>query len=417
MAAGDFTLGRLLGPGTDLRAAQVQVRRGLDVCRGSSRYVPETLTMKCFACFLLFSALSLFSPALHAEDKTTDVRPLALGAAAPDFKLPGIDGREYGLKDFAAARVLVVIFTCNHCPTAQAYEDRIIKLHTDYKDKGVAIVAVNPNDPLAVRLDELGYSDLGDSFEDMQVRAKDKKFPFAYLNDGDTQRAAKAYGVLATPHVFIFDQDRKLRYAGRFDDAEVKTVKSHDARNAVEALLAGKPVPVAQTRVFGCSTKWADKRQDAKRAQVKWDAEPVKLEKLNEAGVAKLAKNDSQKLLLVNVWATWCGPCAAELPEFVTMNRMYRGREFQLVTISLDDPEKEKATLKVLGDKHVAATNYILDMKDRDKFAELLDKDWPGPLPYTLLIAPGGKILYRKSGAIEPLAVRRAIVERLGRTY
>ena len=370
-----------------------------------------------FLALLLLPALVRFSPAIRAEDKSAQVRPLELGAAAPDFMLPGVDGREHGLKEFASARVLVVIFTCNHCPTAQAYEDRIIKLHADYKDNGVAIVAINPNDPLAVRLDELGYSDLGDSLEDMKIRAKDKKFPFPYLNDGETQRTARAYGVLATPHVFIFDQARKLRYAGRFDDAEVKTVKSHDARNAIEALLAGRPVPVAQTRVFGCSTKWADKREDAKRALAKWDAEPVKLEKLNEKGVAKLAKNDTKKLLLVNLWATWCGPCVEELPEFVTMNRMYRGREFQMVTISMDNLEKEKAALKVLAGKHVAATNYILDMKDRDKFAELLDKDWPGPLPYTVLIAPGGKILYRKSGGVEPLPVRRAIVRHLGRTY
>ena len=370
-----------------------------------------------FLSCVLLAITILFTPNVRAEDKSAEVRPLALGAAAPDFKLPGVDGREHELKDFAAARVLVVIFTCNHCPTAQAYEDRIMKLHADYKDKGVVIVAINPNDPLAVRLDELGYSDLGDSFEDMKIRAKDKKFPFPYLNDGETQRTARDYGVLATPHVFIFDQARRLRYVGRFDDAEVKTVKSHDARNAIEALLAGKPVPVAQTRVFGCSTKWADKREDAKRALAKWDAEPVTLEKLNETGVTKLAKNDSKKLLVVNLWASWCGPCVDELPEFVAMNRMYRKREFQLVTISMDEPEKEKAALKVLTEKHVAATNYILDMRDRDKFAELLDKDWPGPLPYTLLIAPGGKIIYRKSGAIDPLAVRRAIVGHLGRTY
>jgi peroxiredoxin len=366
---------------------------------------------------LVLLALVFVTPFLHAEDKSSQVPPLALGAKAPDFKLRGVDGKEYELKDFAAARVLVIIFTCNHCPTSQAYEDRIIKLHDDYKDKGVAIVVINPNDPLAVRLDELGYSDLGDSFEDMKIRAKDKKFPFPYLNDGETQRTAKAYGVLATPHVFIFDQERKLQYVGRIDDAEVKTVKSHDARNAIEALLTGKPLPVAKTRVFGCSTKWADKREDAKRALAKWDAEPVTLEKLDEAGVAKLAKNESKKLLLVNVWASWCGPCVAELPEFVTMNRMYRGRDFQLVTISMDDPDKEKAVLDVLRAKHVAATNYILTMKDRDKFAELLDKQWEGPVPYTLLIAPQGKVLFRKAEAIEPLALRRAVVGHLGRTY
>src|SRR5262249_58818489 len=131
----------------------------------------------------------------------------------------------------------------------------------------------------------------------------------------------------------------------------------------------------------GCSTKWADKREDAKRSLAKWDAESVKLDKLDEAGVAKLAKNDGKKLLLVNVWATWCGPCVEELPEFVTMNRMYRRREFQLVTISLDDPEKEKAELKGLGGKTVAARNSLRTGRDRAKFPEPRDKNWPGPRP------------------------------------
>jgi peroxiredoxin len=366
---------------------------------------------------LLLAALAILAQTAISHADPPGLRTLPIGAPAPDFNLPGVDGKTYSLKDFAAARILAVIFTCNHCPTAQAYEDRIIRLARDYKDRGVAVVAINPNDPKAVRLDELGYTDLSDSFAEMKIRAKERQFLFPYLYDGDTQETARAYGVLATPHVFLFDQSRKLRYVGRFDDGEVKPPKSHDAIDAIEALLAGKPVPRATTRVFGCSTKWADKREDAKHAMARWDAEPVKLEPLDEAGVSKLARNDGKNLVLVNVWATWCGPCVAELSDFVTMNRMYRGRNFRLVTISLDDPDKKDAALKVLQDKHVSAANYISTLKDRDRFGDLLDKEWPGPVPYTLLIAPGGKVIYRKSGAIEPLEVKRAVVGYLGRTY
>ncbi len=346
-----------------------------------------------------------------------DVTPLEIGAEAPDFHLPGVDGKTYSLKDFADAKVLAVIFTCNHCPTAQAYEDRIAKLHADYKEKGVAVVAISPNDPKAVRLDELGYTDLDDSFEAMKLRAKDHHFTYPYLYDGETQETSKAYGVLATPHVFIFDADRKLRYIGRFDDGEVKPPKSHDALNAVEALLADKPVPVEKTRVFGCSTKWSDKRESARESIERWNKEPVALEPIDESGVEKLARNATEDLLLVNLWATWCGPCVAELPELVEMNRMYRGRKFRMVTISMDDPENKDQALDVLKKNHVSSTNYILTTEDRDRFAEALDKDWPGPIPYTLLIAPGGKVLYRKVGAIDPLEVKRAIVTTLGRTY
>ncbi len=171
------------------------------------------------------------------------------------------------------------------------------------------------------------------------------------------------------------------------------------------------------TRTFGCSTKWSDKRADARQSLEKWDQEPVELKPLDEAGVTKLVKNDTDKLLVINVWATSCGSCVTELPEFVTMNRMYRRRDFELVTISIDEPEQRSAALKLLQAKHVAATNCISTVSSRDKFADLLDKEWDGPMPYTLLIAPGGKIIYRKSNQIDPLEVRREIVEFLGRTY
>jgi peroxiredoxin len=362
------------------------------------------------------TAISLLLPATAAVADPPGLKTLPIGSAAPDFHLPGVDGKNYSLSDFTPAKVLVVIFTCNHCPTAQAYEGRIARLQADYRDKGVAVVAISPNNAAAVRLDELGYTDLGDSFEDMKVRAKDHNYTYPYLYDGETQSTARAYGVLATPQVYIFDGERKLRYVGRFDDAEVRAVKSHDAKNAVDALVTGNTVPVATTRVFGCSTKWIDKQADALKSLAKWDAEPVGLETIDLAGVAKLAKNDTKKLLLVNLWATWCGPCVAELPELVTMNRMYRGRNFQLVTISLDDLAKREDAARVLKENHVASANFILKADDRDKFAEALDQEWPGPVPYTLLITPGGKVVYRKVGAIEPLEVKRAILSYLGRS-
>jgi peroxiredoxin len=345
------------------------------------------------------------------------VTPLEIGAAAADFALPGVDGKTYRLADFAAAKVLVILFTCNHCPTAQAYEERILQLHADFKDRGVALVAISPNDPLAVRLDELGYTDVNDSLEDMKIRAKDRGFAFPYLYDGETQVVSRAFGVLATPHVFIFDANRRLRYQGRIDDADVGVVKSHDTRNAIEALLAGQPVSVATTRVFGCSTKWSDKRPSALESLSKWNAEEVSVQTIDEAGVRKLVQNDSPNLRLINVWATWCVPCVEELPELVTINRMYRKRKFEMITISLDDPKEREAVLKRLQEKHVSATNYLFSSDDRDALAEALDKQWPGPVPYTILVAPGGKIVYRKHDAIDPLALKKTIVVHLGRTY
>jgi peroxiredoxin len=366
---------------------------------------------------LLVSGLILLGAGRPAAADPPGLRTLPIGAKAPDFALPGVDGKTYGLKDFADAKVLVIAFTCNHCPTAQAYEGRFKEFAATYRDRGVAFVAISPNDDRAVRLDELGYTDLGDSFEDMKLRARDARFNFPYLYDGETQATSIAYGVLATPHVYVFDTSRTLRYVGRFDDGEVKPPTSHDAINAVEAILAGKAVPAETTRVFGCSTKWADKRESAVESLAKWDAEPVAMKPLDAAGAAAIRKNATDKYVLVNVWATWCGPCVQELPELVTMNRMYRGRPFELVTISLDEPDAGADALKLLKEKKVAATNYHFNGADKDALAEALDKDWAGPLPHTILIAPGGEIVYRKTGAFEPLEVKRAIVERIGRTY
>ena len=363
-------------------------------------------------------AASLALAALIARPGlAADPKPLAIGSPAPDFRLPGVDGKDHALKDYAGAKVLVVAFTCNHCPTANAYEARFARFAADYGPKGVTFVAISPNDPKAVRPDELGYTDLDDSFEAMKIRARDHHFAYPYLYDGETQATSRAFGVLATPHIFIFDADRKLRYQGRFDDSEVKEVKSHDAMNAVDALLAGQPVPVATTRVPGCSTKWSDKREGARQWLAKADAEPVTLEPIDEEGAAKLVKNEGKGLLVVNLWATWCGPCVAELPELVEMNRMYRGRGLKLVTISLDEPEKRESALEMLTKHHVAAANYLRKATSADRFAEALDKEWPGPVPHTLIVAPGGKVIYRKNGAIDPLEVRRAIVGYLGRTY
>jgi peroxiredoxin len=343
---------------------------------------------------------------------------LSIGASAPDFNLPGVDGKNYRLQDFSGSNLLVLVFTCNHCPTAQAYESRIQKLADDYRSRGVALVAISPNDPESVRLDELGYSDMSDTLEEMKVRARERKFTFPYLYDGETQSVSLAYGPVATPHVFILDRARKLRFAGRIDDSENPArITAHDTRNAIDALLAGKPVPIEKTRTFGCSTKWSDKRADAAKSLAKWDQEEVKLSAIDEAGLARLANNDTNKLLVVNIWATWCGPCVAELPEFVTMHRMYRKRNFELVTISMDEAEAKDAALKTLRENHASCTNYIASVKDKDLLAEALDKEWQGPLPYTLLIAPGGKIIYRHTGPIEPLELRRKIADTLGRTY
>ncbi|HEV9036802.1 MAG TPA: redoxin family protein [Puia sp.] len=366
---------------------------------------------------ILLAGLLFFSGASHNDEHPT----LPIGATAPDFSLTGVDGKTWSLSSFRDAKVLVIVFTCNHCPTAQAYEDRIMALAKDYKDKGVALVAIMPNDPGSIRLDELGYTDMGDSFDEMKRRASTKHFNFPYLYDGATEEASKKYGPIATPHVFVFDRERKLRYSGRVDDVEKPTKIPHssDARNAIEDLLAGKPVSVTKTKVFGCSIKWAEKSDWIDKAKKEWAAEPVHLDTITEAGLRELVANHTDKLLLINVWATWCGPCVAEFPDLIDINRMYRRRDFEFISISADEPAKRAKALEFLDKTQASGRNFIFNIDDKYKLIEAIDPKWQGALPYTLLVAPGGKIVYSKEGPIDPQALKTAIVDdpAIGRYY
>jgi peroxiredoxin len=344
---------------------------------------------------------------------------LAIGAKAPDFDLPGVDGRRHTLASFEKAKVLVLVFTANHCPTAQAYEDRIARLDADFASRGVQLVLVSPNDPLALRLDEQGFTDLGDSLADMKLRANERGWRFPYLYDGDTQAMSRQYGPVATPHVFVFDAERKLRYAGRVDDKEDPAkATSHEARDAIEAVLAGKRVPVETTKVFGCSVKWADKRGSVADGFAKWALEPVALEPIDEAGVEAQAKNEGgKKLRLVNVWATWCGPCVIEFPDLVSLHRIYRGREFEVVTLNADDPEKRDKALEFLKRQQASTRNYAFDKGDPYALIEAVDPKWQGGLPHTILVAPGGEVIYRSEAAFDVHELRKRIVGWLGRYY
>jgi thiol-disulfide isomerase/thioredoxin len=346
---------------------------------------------------------------------------LPIGEKAPAFSLKGIDGKTYSLASFSKYKILVIIFTCNHCPTAQAYEDRIIQLAKDYNPRGVGIIAVSPNNPNSVTLAELGYTDMGDTYPEMKIRAKQKKFNFPYLYDGDKQAMARAYGPATTPHVFIFDKERVLRFQGRIDDVEKPTEKPtiHDTRNAIEELLQGKEVTVKTTKVFGCSIKWSEKNEWVEKLKKEWAAEPVNLEMIDEAGIKDLLKNNSDKLRLINVWATWCGPCMIEFPEFVDINRMYRGRDFEFISICLDDTSKYVKALKFLQSKQASNKNYLFNMRNKYALIEAVDPKWQGALPYTLIVEPGGKIVYGKQYIIDPARIKKLIVEHplIGRYY
>lgn len=180
-------------------------------------------------------------PVMHSKG-------MPIGTPAPPFSLPGVDGKTYSLDSFADAELLVVVFTCNHCPYAKACEDRLMEIHHDYRDRGVELVAINPNDAEK-------YPD--DSFEKMKERAASKGFNFPYLRD-ESQEVARAYDAACTPDIFVFDRDRKLVYNGRIDDnwQEPEKVTRRDLREVLDAALEGRTVDFEHVPSMGCSIKW-----------------------------------------------------------------------------------------------------------------------------------------------------------------
>ena len=359
-----------------------------------------------------------------------EVKTLEIGASAPEFNLPGIDGKNHSLQDFSKAKVLAVIFTCNHCPEAYAASARIQQTADFYKDKGVAVVAISGNDPLALRADELGYAPHGDSFEEMKLAAKEANWTIPYLYDGETQSVSRAYGAQSTPHVFVFDAERKLRYTGRMDEGYRKAgpVEKSQMRDAIDSLLSGKEVAVAVTRSYGCSTKWSYKRDTVTKDNEAWSSREVTVDAMDGEVAKSIVANATDKVRLINFWATTCGPCVAEMPDLVETARRFQNRPFELITISTDPADDTKRVLAVLKAKNVATpkpreaamkkenrttNNYQVKDGQLDAVADAISKDWNGALPYSVLVAPGGEILWKHQGEVDAVEIRRQLVKAL----
>ena len=365
----------------------------------------------------LWTALIFLVFALGARAQETHPI-LALDSPAPNFELPGVDGAIHKLADYSSSPVLVVIFTCNHCPIAQMYEQRITQLVADYKDRGVAVVAIQPNDPKAITLDELDSSDISDSLDEMKIRAQYKHLTYPYLYDGETQSVTDAYGPQATPHAFVFDRDRRLRYEGHMDDSyRAELVKTHEARDAIDALLAHREVAVKHTGVFGCSTKWKEKQAARLEALRRIESLPVQLEMASAADLRTLRTNPTHKMLLLSFWATWCGACVHEFSDFEDTFRMYGVRDLELVTVAANMPDEKNTVFHVLEKMHATSRNLLFASNDTAALQTAFDPQWESAVPYTVLISPSGGVLYQKQGSVDMLELRRTILANLPSDY
>ncbi|MEY3394018.1 MAG: hypothetical protein RL346_254 [Verrucomicrobiota bacterium] len=374
------------------------------------------------------SSLLVLSSALICAQEIPKV--LEIGSPLPAFSLPGTDGKTHTQATYGTSKVLCVIFTSNHCPDSVAAASRMEKIHQDYKDKGVSLVAVSSNNPVALRPDELGYSPYGDSFEEMKPFAESHGWTFPYLYDGDKQEFATACGAQSTPHVFVFDAERKLRYTGRMDDAKRESgpVDKSYLRDAFDALLAGKEVAEPVTRSFGCSTKWLFKAENVVKEQKAWEAMTVTLDELNEELAKTIRQNKSGNVRVINFWSTTCGPCVAEFPDLVDTYRRFQNRNVDFISISMDPLEKKDRVGKFLQSRNAAlsnrtkpsmekegrtSNNYIWNGGNPDKLAEAIHPAWTGALPLTVIISPEGKVVWSHSEQIDVVTLRTEILKHL----
>jgi hypothetical protein len=372
--------------------------------------------MKCLFAAVVVSlgATPIFAQdasAVRAISSTSEHPLMPIGAAAPDFSLRGTDDKIHTLAEFSSAKVLVIIFESVHCPVSENYEGRIQKLYDTYHNKGVALVAIDPNNPSAVRLDELGFTDLTDSPDDMKIRVRERHIPWPFLYDGGTQEVVQKFGAVATPHVFIFDADRKLRYEGRIDDNQNPAlVEAHDARDAIEALLNGQPIAVSHRPAFGCSTKWLSKSVDVQREWAKIVAEPVALAEASAAELNSLRTNAGDNVSVVHFWNLKNKNLTQHFAQLETTYRMYRGRSFSFVTINSDAQGDADKVMEFLKSQHASGRNLRISPADLSVVQNAFESSWGKNEEFTAVIAPGGKIVYSHKGSVDILDLRHAVL-------
>ncbi len=340
----------------------------------------------------------------------TSAKPLAIGSRLPDFSLTGTDGVVHKPSDWSQSPVLVIAFLCNHCTESQVYEARLNLMSQRYADKGVSVVAIQSSNPKAVTEKDLAWSDVGDSLADMKERAAFRKFRFPYLYDGDTGSTAQAFRATVAPSVFIFDKDRKLRYSGRIDsDPSEGPATKHNASDAVDELLSDKPATVASTPAVGCRLRLGP---DA-AVKSSPDAGTVSVTLATTDALSALRRNPTGKLLLVNFYATWCGPCVTEFPDLMATNRMYRDRPFSFTTVSSNVPAEKAEVFAFLQKMNATTNNLLYGSDDTYAMQDAFDPNVGSAVPVTVLLSSRGDVLFHEQGEIDLMEIRRAILAHL----
>ena len=341
--------------------------------------------------WIWFVTLVVFALAAVPQPSRAQTKPpqaSLLGARAPDFRLADLDGVVHSLSDYRG-RVIVVSFLATKCPISNQYDARIRTLADDYANKGVAFLAINSSSDESIGM--------------IRAHAEKNQFDFPILKD-ENSAVADLYGAIRTPEVYVVDSKGVIRYHGRIDNSRSAAgVRRSDLREAVNELLAGTDVSVAETKSFGCLIARAQTATGKKTGAGSPSAVAgPHVGLIKPDGYVKLLEGAKGKVLVVNFWATWCGPCVAEFPEFVALDGKYRDLGVRFVGISADEvSDLQLKVIPFVRERKVRFDIFVQDVEDPQEMIDVIDKKWEGVLPTTFVYDRQGKLSFTHFGIID----------------
>jgi peroxiredoxin len=343
------------------------------------------MSKRFFIALVLILALST-SLVLASQGRSSAAPASMTGQPAPDFALPDLQGKMHALKDYRG-RITVIGFLGVECPVSNAYTDRLRALASDYQSRNVVFLGINPN--------------VTEDIAAIRAHAAKNKFHFTLLKD-EGSRVADALGATFTPEVYVIDGDGVLRYHGPIDNApDRQRLKRSHLREALNELLAGKAVSVTEPKTFGCAIK-RTKDAQAKTKSANRSATQPSVALLKPADFARLRQQAAGSVLVVNFWATWCGPCVVEFPEFVMLDDKYRAKGVKIAGISFDETSDiNSKVIPFIKEAKARFDIYVLEAEDPQEMIDAVTKEWAGALPATFVYDRQGKLTYQRFGIID----------------
>jgi len=337
---------------------------------------------------IVLAAILCLSTSLLISPSRAALSP-AIGQPAPDFALKDTSGKAHALKDYRG-QIVIVGFIATQCPISNAYNERMRAIAEEYKARKVAFLGINSNSTEPVK--------------EIREHAAQNNLRFTILKD-DGNKVADIYGAERTPEMYVIDEKGVLRYHGRIDNSqELPRVNRKDLREALNEMLAGKAVGVTEAKAFGCAIKRGNEAASSASgsAPAATASEEAKVMLLKPADFVKLKESGKGSVVVMNFWATWCGPCVAEFPEFIKLDEKYRSKGVKIIGLSADDPPDLKPkVVPFLKEQGAKFDNYVFDMDDPQKMIDAVNKEWSGALPITLVFDRQGKLAYQRYGIID----------------